>query len=74
MLHRVLLTYRHSPALLFVTFAAPLGMMLLFGFVFAGAVSGGEGPAYRAYLMPGVFVLVAAMDLATTRSFSSAHP
>ena len=28
LLHRVLLTYRHSPALLFVTLAAPLGMML----------------------------------------------
>ena len=66
LLHRVLLTYRHSPALLFVTLTAPLGMMLLFGFVFAGALSGGDGATYRAYLMPGVLVLVAAMGLATT--------
>ncbi|MCD2097105.1 ABC transporter permease [Rhodococcus rhodochrous] len=66
LLHRVLLNYRHPPALLFVTLTAPLGMMLLFGFVFAGALSGGEGATYRAYLMPGVLVLVAAMGLATT--------
>ncbi|MGA4689577.1 ABC transporter permease [Rhodococcus sp. AB351] len=72
LLHRVLLTYRHSPALLFVTLAAPLGMMLLFGFVFAGALSGGEGAAYRAYLMPGVLVLVAAMGLATTAATANA--
>ncbi|WP_264293352.1 ABC transporter permease [Rhodococcus rhodochrous] len=72
LLHRVLLTYRHSPALLFVTLTAPLGMMLLFGFVFAGALSGGEGATYRAYLMPGVLVLVAAMGLATTAATANA--
>ncbi|MBH0122220.1 ABC transporter permease [Rhodococcus sp. HM1] len=70
--HRIVLTYRHSPALLLVTLAAPLGMVLLFGFVFGGALSGGDAAAYRAYLMPGVLVLVAAMGLATTAATANA--
>lgn len=61
--------YRHAPGLLLVTLAAPLGMTLLFGFVFGGALAGGDDPAaYRAYLLPGVFVLVAAMGLVATAS------
>lgn len=70
---RILSAYRHSPALLAVTLAAPAGMMLLFGFVFGGALSGGGDTAvYRSYLTPGVLVLVAAMGLAATASTANA--
>ncbi|MFE1596337.1 ABC transporter permease [Nocardia sp. NPDC058705] len=66
---RVLQNYRNSPGLFAITLAAPLGMMLLFGFVFGGALSGGsDAAAYRAYLVPGVLVLVAAMGLTSTAS------
>jgi ABC-2 type transport system permease protein len=59
--------YRHLPALLLVTLAAPLGMLLLFGYVFGGSLAGpGDAGAYRAFLVPGVFVLVAAMGLTAT--------
>ncbi|MEU4314381.1 ABC transporter permease [Nocardia sp. NPDC024068] len=64
---RILLSYKHSPGLLAVTLAAPAGMMLLFGFVFGGALAGtADAAAYRSYLTPGVLVLVAAMGLAAT--------
>ncbi|WP_280298916.1 ABC transporter permease [Nocardia neocaledoniensis] len=70
---RVLMNYRNSPGLFAVTLAAPLGMMLLFGFVFGGALAdGGEAAAYRAYLMPGVLVLVASMALTSTASTTNA--
>ncbi|MEV0111264.1 ABC transporter permease [Nocardia sp. NPDC050799] len=70
---RILSAYRHSPALLAVTLAAPTGMMLLFGFVFGGALAGGtDAAAYRSYLTPGVLVLVATMGLAATASTANA--
>ncbi|WP_147918803.1 ABC transporter permease [Ruania zhangjianzhongii] len=71
-LTRNLLVYRHQPALLAVTLAAPLGMMVLFGFVFGGSLSGGEGEAYRAFMVPGMFVLVAAMGVIATASTANA--
>ncbi len=67
-LARNLLVYRHQPGLLAITLIAPLGMMLLFGFVFGGSLSGGDGDAYRAYIVPGMFVLVSAMGLVATAS------
>lgn len=58
---------RAAPGLLLITLAAPLGMLLLFGYVFGGALAGtGDAQAYRAFLVPGVFVLVAAMGLTAT--------
>ncbi|WKG07290.1 ABC transporter permease [Nocardia sp. PE-7] len=70
---RVLQNYRNSPGLFPITLAAPLGMMLLFGFVFGGALAGGgDATAYRAYLVPGVLVLVAAMGLTSTASTANA--
>ena len=66
---RIVTMYRHAPGLLAAMLAAPIGMMLLFGFVFGGALSGDANAAeYRSYLTPGVLVLVAAMGLATTAS------
>lgn len=70
---RILAAYRHFPGLLGITLAAPAGMMVLFGFVFGGALAGGaEAAAYRSYLTPGVLVLVAAMGLTATASTANA--
>lgn len=70
---RVLAAYRHSPGLLAITLAAPAGMMLLFGFVFGGALAGtADAAAYRSYLTPGVLVLVAAIGLTATAATANA--
>lgn len=66
---RILAIYRNAPAVPAVMLAAPMGMMLLFGFVFGGALAGDQdAAAYRAFLTPGVLVLVAAMGLPATAS------
>ncbi|MEV0252608.1 ABC transporter permease [Nocardia sp. NPDC050712] len=70
---RIIAMYRNSPGLFAITLAAPLGMMLLFGFVFGGALAGDTDSAtYRAYLVPGVLVLVAAMGLTATAPTANA--
>ncbi|WP_226436054.1 ABC transporter permease [Rhodococcus yananensis] len=70
---RTVAMYRHAPGLLAFTLAAPLGMVLLFGYVFGGTLAGDADPSvYRSYLMPGVFVLVAAMGLIATASTANA--
>jgi ABC-2 type transport system permease protein len=70
---RTVATYRHSPALLAVSLAAPLGMVVLFGYVFGGTLAGDADPSmYRSYLMPGVYVLVAALGLMATATTANA--
>lgn len=56
---RVLLFYRNSPALVGVSLGAPLLMLVVFGYVFGSAIRVPGGEDYRAYLMPGLFVLTA---------------
>ena len=56
---RVLLYYRHSPGLIAVSLAAPLAMLVVFGYVFGSAMRVPGGGGYRDYLMPGLFVLIA---------------
>ena len=56
---RVLLFYRNSPGLIGVSIGAPLAMLVIFGYVFGGAIRVPGGEDYRSYLVPGVFVLVA---------------
>lgn len=68
---RELRAYRNAPVLLVVSLLAPLGMMLMFGFVFGGALGGGDSAAYRNYLVPGVLVLVCAMSLPATALLAS---
>jgi ABC-2 type transport system permease protein len=55
---RVLLYYRHSPGLLAVSAAAPLAMLVLFGYVFGSAIQVPGSSDYRAYLMPGLFAFI----------------
>ena len=56
---RVLLFYRNSPGLIGVSLGAPLVMLVVFGYVFGSAIRVPGGEDYRAYLMPGLFVLTA---------------
>ena len=56
---RVLLYYRHSPGLIAASLAAPLAMLVVFGYIFGSAMQVPGGGSYREYLMPGLFVLVA---------------
>ncbi|MFC8526237.1 ABC transporter permease [Nocardia sp. NPDC057227] len=67
LVRRVLTNHRNNPALPAITLAAPAGMMLLFGFVFGGALAAGQDVvAYRSYLTPGILVLVAATGVVAT--------
>jgi ABC-2 type transport system permease protein len=56
---RVLWYYKNSPGLVFVSLAAPLAMLVVFGYVFGSAIKAPGGEDYRSYLMPGLYVLVA---------------
>ena len=56
---RVLLYYRHSPGLVGVSLAAPLAMLVVFGYVFGSAMKAPSGGSYLDYLIPGLFVLIA---------------
>jgi ABC-2 type transport system permease protein len=56
---RVLWYYKNSPALVSVSLAAPLAMLVVFGYVFGSAISVPGGGSYRGYLMPGLYVLIA---------------
>lgn len=63
-LHRNVLALKREPAILVANLAAPLGLVLMFGYVFGGALgSGSSAEAYRSALIPAVFVLVAATGL-----------
>lgn len=56
---RVLLYYRHSPGLMAISLIAPVAMLVLFGYVFGSAIQVPGDENYRAYLIPGLFVLTA---------------
>lgn len=56
---RVLLYYKNSPGLVGVSLAAPLAMLVVFGYVFGSAIQAPDGQDYRSYLIPGLFVLIA---------------
>jgi ABC-2 type transport system permease protein len=56
---RVLLYYKNSPGLVGVSLAAPLAMLVVFGYVFGSAIQAPGGQNYRSYLSPGLFVLIA---------------
>jgi ABC-2 type transport system permease protein len=56
---RVLLHYRHSPGLVAASLAAPVIMVVVFGYVFGSAMKVPGGGDYRAFLMPGLFAMLA---------------
>ncbi len=65
MLIRHLQRLRNAPGLIVLTLAAPILMLLLFGYVFGGAMALPGGANYRAYLVPGLFVSIAANGIMT---------
>jgi ABC-2 type transport system permease protein len=56
---RVLTKLRHDPAAIALTLGSPVVMVVLFGYIFGGAITvpGGD---YRAFLVPGVFATIGA--------------
>ncbi|GAA2142289.1 ABC transporter permease [Kitasatospora kazusensis] len=63
---RVLLAYRRSPGLLVASFAVPVVMVVVFGYVFGSAMQVPGGGNYREFLIPGLFVTVAVNGLTPT--------
>ncbi|GAA1976506.1 ABC transporter permease [Kitasatospora viridis] len=62
---RILLHYRHSPGLVAASLAVPVLMVVVFGYVFGSAMTV-PGGNYRAFLMPGLFAMVAVNGLMPT--------
>lgn len=61
---RNLLALKRNPALIAANLAAPLGLVLVFGYVFGGALdSAMPGSSYREQIIPAAFVLVAGTGL-----------
>lgn len=57
---RLLIKARHQPASLLATVGVPVAMVLIFGYIFGSAITVPGGADYREYLIPGLFVFVAA--------------
>jgi ABC-2 type transport system permease protein len=55
---RVLTKLRHDPTAIALTLGAPVVMVVLFGYIFGGAITV-PGGAYRAFLIPGLFATIA---------------
>jgi ABC-2 type transport system permease protein len=57
---RQLTKLRHDPTAVSLTLGAPVVSVILFGYVFGSAISVPGSVNYRAYLIPGLFVTIAA--------------
>jgi len=57
---RLLTKLRHDPAAITLTLGAPVVLVVIFGYIFGSAISVPGGGNYRAYLVPGLFVTIAA--------------
>jgi ABC-2 type transport system permease protein len=57
---RLLTKLRHDQTAMALTLGSPVLMVLFFGYIFGSAVSVPGGQSYRAFLVPGLFVTIAA--------------
>jgi ABC-2 type transport system permease protein len=57
---RVLTKLRHDPTAITLTLGAPVVMVLIFGYIFGSAISVPNHGSYRDFLVPGLFVTIAA--------------
>jgi len=57
---RVVTKLRHDQTALGLSIGAPVILVLVFGYIFGSAISVPGGGNYRAYLVPGLFVMIAA--------------
>ncbi|MFC8174850.1 ABC transporter permease [Streptomyces sp. NPDC057325] len=66
LVRRTLLNYRRNPAAILWQLGFPIVSVLLYGFVFGSAMRVPGGGDYRAFLMPGMFVMAMAFGLMNT--------
>ena len=57
---RVLTKLRHDPTAITLTLGAPVVMVLIFGYIFGSAIAVPNHGSYRDFLVPGLFVTIAA--------------
>jgi ABC-2 type transport system permease protein len=57
---RLLTKLRHDPAAITLTLGAPVVLVVIFGYIFGSAIAVPGGASYRAYLVPGLLVTIAA--------------
>lgn len=62
-MRRHLLVLRRNPALVAVSLVGPVSLVLMFGYVFGGAIAGADIAAYRDSLVAGALVLTAGTNL-----------
>lgn len=62
-MRRHLLVLRRNPALVAVSLLGPVSLVLMFGYVFGGAIAGADIAAYRDSLIAGALVLTAGTSL-----------
>lgn len=55
---RVLTKLRHDPTAIALTLGGPVAMVVIFGYIFGGAIAV-PGGGYRAFLVPGLFATIA---------------
>lgn len=70
---RLLTKLRHDPAALVMTLSAPVILVAIFGYIFGSAIAVPGGANYREYLIPGLFVLIAANVLPPMISMARDH-
>ncbi|MEO3978611.1 ABC transporter permease [Streptomyces sp. CAU 1734] len=63
---RGLLTYRRHPSFIVWQLGFPIVSVLLYGYVFGGAMKSPDGGDYKDFLMPGMFVMTMAFGLMAT--------
>lgn len=66
MVRRGLLTYRRHPSYIAWQLGFPIVSVLLYGYVFGGAMKAPDDGDYRDFLMPGMFVMTMAFGLMNT--------
>lgn len=57
---RLLTKLRHDQTAMVMTLGAPVMLVLVFGYIFGSAISVPGRESYRAFLVPGLFVMIAA--------------
>jgi ABC transporter DrrB family efflux protein len=64
--HRTLMTWAHQPAQVILGLLFPVMTVLMFGYLFGGAMQVPGGGDYREFLLPGMYAMTMAFGLETT--------
>jgi ABC-2 type transport system permease protein len=57
---RLITKLKHEPASIALTLGAPVVLVVIFGYIFGSAIKVPDGGNYREYLVPGLYVTIAA--------------